>query len=103
MEVKSAGKGYKLTKKEFKIICYADDALIISKDEDNLQNLHYRFERVANKLNMVIYVQKTKSLTISREPRRCNLAIYNKIVEGKSSFKYLDVNITSNRNIKEEV
>ena len=28
-EVKSAGKGYKMGTKEFKIICFADDAVII--------------------------------------------------------------------------
>lgn len=101
-EVKTAGKGYRMGKKEFKIICYADDAVIISEDEDNLQRLLYRFETAANKLNMTISVQKTQSLTISKEPRRCKLAVYNKSVEQVMSFKYLGVNITSTRNLKQE-
>ena len=52
---------------------------------------------------MVISVQKTKSLGISRESRRYKLAIYNKSVEQTMSFKYLVVNITSIRNVKKEV
>ncbi|KAH1021305.1 hypothetical protein HUJ04_010837 [Dendroctonus ponderosae] len=39
-------------------------------DEDNLQKLLNIFVRDAKELNIVISVQKTKSLTISREPRR---------------------------------
>lgn len=31
--------GYKMGNKHFKIICYADDAVIISKDKHNLQRL----------------------------------------------------------------
>lgn len=91
MEAKYSEKDYKLDKKEFKIICYA---MIISENKDNLSKLLVRFERVANELNMVISAQKTKSLTISKEPRRCKLAIYNNHVEQVISFKYLGVDTT---------
>ena len=76
-EVKTIGKGYRLGDKEIKIICYADDAVLISEDEDNLQRMLFKLENTASKYNMKISVAKSKSLTISKEPRRCKLAIYN--------------------------
>lgn len=102
-EVKKVGKGYSLGDKELKIICYADDAVLVSEDEDNLQRMLYQFEKTATKYNMEISVAKSKVLTISKEPRRCKLAIYNEPVEQVMSFKYLGVNITSSRNLQEEV
>lgn len=102
-EVKQAGRGYRMGDKDIRIVCYADDAVIISEDEDNLQRLLYKFEQIAATFNMQISVQKTKSLAVSREPRRCKLAVYNRSVEQVMTFKYLGANITSNRNLKEEV
>ena len=49
-----------------------------------------------------ISVKKTKSLPVTREPRRCKLA-YNQSVKQVMTFKYLGANITSSRNLKEEV
>ncbi|XP_057653539.1 uncharacterized protein LOC130892274 [Diorhabda carinulata] len=72
-EVKTAGRRYRMGKHEFKIVCYADDAVVISEDEDILQKLLHRFETVAGKFNMIISKQKTQSFTIAREPRRCKL------------------------------
>ena len=83
--------------KEFEIIFFADDAVIVLEDDDTSQRLLYIFETKAKKLNMLISVQKLKFFTVLREPRRCKLAIYNKSVEQTMSFKYLGVNITSNR------
>jgi len=54
--------------KGVKIVCYADDAVIISEDGDNLQRLLYRFELAAEKYNMSIFVRKAQSLVIAREP-----------------------------------
>jgi len=39
-DVKNAGHGYRTNKGEIPILCYADDAVIISKNEDELQR-HY--------------------------------------------------------------
>lgn len=50
-EVRAVGKGYRIGNKEIKIICYADDAMIISEDEDNLQRLLHQFELIAGKYN----------------------------------------------------
>lgn len=50
-EVKTAGRGYSMERNEIKIVCYADDAVIISENEDNLQKLLYKFEKAAERLN----------------------------------------------------
>ncbi|XP_043499674.1 uncharacterized protein LOC122522555 [Polistes fuscatus] len=102
-EVQTARRGFKLGKEKRKIICYADNAVIMSEDEDYLQRMLYKFEKTVGKLNMTISVQKTESLTISKEPRRCKLAVYNKSVNQVMRFEYLGVIITSNRNLEEEV
>lgn len=102
-EVKQAGRGYRMGDRGVKIICYADDAVIVSEDEDDLQRLLYKFQQTAQLFNMQISVEKTKSLAISKEPKRCKLAIYDRSVEQVMSFKYLGASITSARNLKEEV
>jgi len=89
--------------KEMKILCYADDAVILSEDEDNLQRLLYKLQQIAKTFKMQISIKKTKSPSISRNPRKCKLAIYDQSVEQEMSFKYLVANITSNRNLKDEV
>lgn len=45
--VKMVGRGYRMGEQEIKILCYADDAVIISEDEDNLQRLLFQFETAA--------------------------------------------------------
>lgn len=49
------------------VTLYADDAVIIYMNLE--QKLLYRFEKVANELNMVISVYQTKSLLNANKPR----------------------------------
>ena len=35
-QVKGVGRGYRMGQTEFKILCYADDAVLIAESEDNL-------------------------------------------------------------------
>ncbi|KAI4476278.1 hypothetical protein M0804_013732 [Polistes exclamans] len=44
-KVKTAGEGIKLGKDKKKIICYADDVVSMSEDEDVLQRMLYRFKQ----------------------------------------------------------
>ena len=48
-------------------------------------------------------IEKTQSLTVNKEPKRCKLAASNQSIEQVVNFKYLGVNITSSRNLKKEV
>jgi hypothetical protein len=43
-KLKDVGEGYKVRNKEMKKVYYADDAIIISEDENNLQRLLHKFD-----------------------------------------------------------
>ena len=101
-DVKCTGRGYKLIQ-EMKIVCYADDAVLISDNEDDLQRLLYTFEKSADRFNMKISIEKTKALTISKQPLRCKLAVYGKPIEQVMEFDYLGVKITSSKDLTSEV
>ena len=102
-EVKRVERGYRMGDKEIKAICYADDVVLISDSEDDLQRLLYKFEQTAPAFNMLISTSKTQCLTIAKEPLRCKLAVYGKSMEQVMNFKYLGVTITSSRDLKKEV
>ena len=53
--------GYHLGDTEIKILCYADDAVIIAEDENDLQRLLHTFYTTAKNYNMMT----------SKEPLRC--------------------------------
>ena len=36
-QVKGVGRGHRMGQTEFKILCYADDAVLIAESEDDLQ------------------------------------------------------------------
>jgi hypothetical protein len=63
-EAKVAGRGYRMRDKEAKIVYSVDDAVIISKDEDNLRRLLHRFELRTETCNVSMSVQKKQSLVI---------------------------------------
>jgi len=46
---------------------------------------------------MSIATNKTKSLVIAKESRRCKLAVNDEIVEQVMSFRYLGVEITAHQ------
>ena len=89
--------------KEIKAICYADDVVLISESEDNLQRLLYKFEETASAFNMLISTSKKQCITIAREPLRCKLAVYGRSMEQIMIFKYLGVTLLSSRDLQKEV
>ena len=95
--------GYHLGETEIKILCYADDAVIIVEEENDLQRLLYTFYTTAKKYNMIILTDKTKCMTTSKEPLRCKLKINGEVIKQEMKFKYLGINITSYGNVEEEV
>ena len=102
-QVKGVGRGYRMGQTEFKILCYADDAVLIAESEDNLQRMLFEFNQTANKYNMSISIPKTKSMTISKEPIRCKLALNDQPIEQVMSFEYLGIIASSSRNTYDEV
>lgn len=61
------------------------------------------FEREAEKYNMTISVDKTKSMVIAKEPQRCKLMVNNKAIEQVMTFTYLGVEISSYGNLTKEI
>jgi len=52
---------------------------------------------------MSIAINKTKSLVVAKESRRCKLAVNDEIVEQVMSFTYLGVEITTHQDRRSEV
>lgn len=95
--------GYKIDNKNLTILCYADDAVLIADNEDDLQRQLKHFDTTASLYNMKISTGKTKCMVVSREPVRCKLEMNGAIIEQVMSFNYLGVEITSDRNLGAEV
>lgn len=102
-KVKTIGKGYKMGQKEIKILCYADDTVLIAENEEDLQRMLHKFNQTAEEYNMQISISKTQAMTISKEPLRCKLSLNNKTIEQVMTFNYLGAITSSSRNLYEEV
>ena len=71
-QVKGVGRGYRMGQTKFKILCDADDAVLIAKSEDNLQQMLFEFNQTANKYNMSISIPKTKCGVTLRDRHKSN-------------------------------
>ena len=72
------------------MLLFADDQVIISNTEDNLQNAAYKLNQIITEHGLTISVQKIKLTAFKgREPVRSKTAIGNKIIEKVNSFIYL--------------
>ncbi|XP_065170188.1 uncharacterized protein [Atheta coriaria] len=96
-------KGYQMGGKELKVVCYADDAVLISDSEDNLQRMIHQFNIASKALNMEIATEKTKCMVIAPHPIRCKLEVDGQIVQQVSEFRYLGINISSSGGVEKEV
>ena len=96
-------KGYRMGDREIKILCYADDAVLIGESEDDVQKLLQVFNRTAKSLNMNISTAKTKCMTTSKTPLRCKLVVDGKIIHQEMKFKYLGVEISGYGDVETEV
>ncbi|KAI4474449.1 hypothetical protein M0802_015596 [Mischocyttarus mexicanus] len=82
---------YKMGNRNFNILCYADDAVLIANSEDNLQMLLHKFNITSKKYNMIISAEKTKCMTTFKEPIRCKLETDGRIIEQTMAFNYFGV------------
>ena len=97
------GLGYRMGKVPINIICYADVAVLIAGCEENLQSLLLRFDQLAERLSMEISLNKTKSLTISRNHTKCEVELRGTSIEQVPKFNYLGAEISALRDLKQEV
>lgn len=66
LQVREVDAGFGMGEKTGKILCYANNAILMAQSEDELQRLLYRFTRASNELSMEISALKTKSIVISK-------------------------------------
>lgn len=95
-EVTAMGIGFRMSGRRISMVCYADDAAILAETEDDLQRQLYKFHQISRKLNMSISAEKTKCMTISKDPIRCKPAVEDKIIEQVSQFTYLGIQLSNN-------
>ena len=95
--------GYRMGNTHIHILCYADDAVLIADSEEHLQVLLLKFDRMAESLNMAISLNKTKTLTISRNRKKCEIELRGIVLEQVPKFTYLGIEISAKRDLKQEV
>lgn len=95
--------GYKMGNHNITILCYADDAVLIAENEDDLQRLLHKFNSIAKTFNMAISVPKTKCMTTAKTPLRCKLAVDKEILQQEMKFKYLGIEVSGFDDVEAEV
>ncbi|XP_057652376.1 uncharacterized protein LOC130891569 [Diorhabda carinulata] len=85
------------------ILCYADDAVLVAKNEDDLQRLLNLFNWTAKSFNMIISASKTKCMTTSKTPIRRELVVDDQIIHQVMKFKYLGIEISGFGDVENEV
>lgn len=103
LAVKNRKLGYKVGNYQIPIVCYADDAVLMADSEDNLQRLLMTIKESAERYNMIISIEKTKSLVASKQPIRCKLCINNQSIEQVMNFNYLGTPLSYHRDLNKEV
>ncbi|XP_060525304.1 uncharacterized protein LOC132701439 [Cylas formicarius] len=84
-----------MSNKRINMVCYADDAAIFAENENDLQRQLFKLYQVCRELNITTSVEKTKSMTMTREPIRCKLIVEDKPIEQVMQFQYLGMNMSS--------
>ena len=78
-----------------KTLAFADDQILIAKNEDELQRMLYKLNIVAKTYNMEISPEKTKVMTFKgSHPVRSKIILENKTIEQVSKFNYLGCDIS---------
>jgi len=75
-------------------LCYANDIILLTTTEAELQKLVDRQDRVSRKYSLLINVDKTKAM--ASDGIACSVLIQNKQLEQVDTFLYLECLITEN-------
>ena len=73
---------------------YADDLVLMAKEETVLQGMIYKLIETGRYYGMEINVEKTKVMRISRQPSPITITIDQKQLENVKCFKYLHSMLT---------
>jgi hypothetical protein len=76
---------------------YADDLLLLVKEENVLQDMIDKLTEIGRCYGMEMNVEKTKVMKISRQPLPVKIMIDEKQLENVESFKYFGSILTNDR------
>jgi len=94
-EVQETGKGIAIGGQNYNNLRYADNAVIMSEDESELQQMITKLSEVCKEYEMDINTKKTKTVMGNKSGRiPCNISINNTRLEQVSQYKYLGSWIT---------
>jgi hypothetical protein len=82
---------------------YADDLVLLAKEETMLQSMIDTLIEVGRGYGMEINVEKTKTMRISRQPTPLQIKIDQKLVENVEEFNYLGSMITMMQGVHEKL
>lgn len=88
---------------EISAICASQMTDLISKNEEDLQELTKRLENSASRYGMEISAEKSKILINGCSTRKDQITMYGEMLEVVESFKYLGSLITSNGTSDKEI
>lgn len=82
---------------------HVDDLAIFAKIEEEMQYNINKWNHELQKYNMIINVEKTKVMAISKEEKTVKIALHGKEIEQIDNFTYLGSKINCRGNPKEKV
>jgi len=88
--------GIKIGTEQFNVLAYADDVVLIGKNETEIRQLFVEIENIARNLGLNIHQGKTKYMIVERKNssklnKRGKVRIKNYAFERAENFKYLGV------------
>jgi hypothetical protein len=82
---------------------YADDLVLLAKEETILQSMIDKLIEVERGYGMEINAEKTRTMRISRQPTPMQIKIDKKPVENVEEFNYLGRMITNDAKCSREI
>ena len=92
-----------VTRGSIKCIKFVDDMAFLAEYERMLKNMLMELNDRCEDYGMKINITKTKSMVIGRKPKEIDKGFKDEPVEQVDRFKYLECNISSYMNCRQEV
>jgi hypothetical protein len=104
--IKEAREGFadfKMGGQVIRTVKYADDLVLLAKEETVLQGMIDRLTEIGTRYGMDMNVEKTKVVRISRQPYPINIMIDQKQLENVAYFNYFGSMITNDVRCTREI
>ena len=95
--------GVQLTTTNLQLILFADDIVMVTGKEEDMQTNLGEMKKVMDKWGMKMHLGKTKVMMVSRTEEDCNLNIEGEDIETVKKLKYLGVMVSSDGLCDEEI